>query len=60
MARIVDILSIALMIAAGIAFTVGVAALGEARDLAALYWLAVGGLLLRAATDILRPRSGDR
>jgi len=37
-----------------------VAALGERRDLAALYWLAIGGLVLRSAVELLRPRSSSR
>lgn len=60
MVKAVDVLSIALLLAAACAFAVGVHALGQARDLAALYWLAVGGLVLKAATDILRPGPSDR
>jgi hypothetical protein len=60
MSRIVDLLSVALLLVAALAFTVGVYALGRARDLQAFYWLAVGGLCLRASVDLLRPRSGTR
>ena len=34
--------------------------LGDRNDLHALYWLVVGGLSLRAATNVLRPRGGTR
>lgn len=56
MSRAVDVLSIVLLLAAAAAFSAGVNALGDQRDLSALYWLLVGGLLLRAATDMLRPK----
>jgi hypothetical protein len=48
-----------LVAAAGLAFTFGVQALGERRDLSALYLLVVGALCLKAGTDLLRPKSGD-
>ena len=38
----------------------GLYALGDRRDLQAIYWLVVGGISLRAATDMLRPRSSSR
>jgi hypothetical protein len=60
MARLVDVLSIALLAGAGLAFSAGVYALGDRRDLHALWWLVVGALLLRAATDLLRPRAEKR
>jgi hypothetical protein len=55
MSRLIDGLSVVLIAGAGAAFTLGVAALGEQRDLHALYWLIVGGLVLKAASDLLRP-----
>jgi hypothetical protein len=58
-ARALDIVSCLLLAAAGLAFTFGVHALGDRRDLAALYLLVVGGLCLKAGTDLLRPKSGD-
>lgn len=58
MARAIDILSIGLVALATGAFAAGIYALGDRKDLEALYWLAVGGLMLKAATDMLRPRSG--
>ena len=45
MSKVVDALSILLVLGAGLAFAVGVAALGEHRDLAAIYWLSIGGLV---------------
>ena len=60
LAKVVDILSILILVLAAGAFTLGVRALADARDLPALYWLVVGGLLLRAAVDMLRPRPGVR
>ena len=60
LSKAVDVLSIVTLFAATGAFTLGVRAVGETRDLQALYWLAVGGLLLRAAVEMLRPRSGAR
>ncbi len=55
MNRAVDILSVVLLGGAGAAFASGMFALGQQRDLHALYWLLVGALLLKAAVDILRP-----
>ncbi|MBX3125093.1 MAG: hypothetical protein KF718_00140 [Polyangiaceae bacterium] len=59
-ARIVDFVSILLLVGSALAFFAGVGALAERNDLAALYWLVVGGLTLRAATEVLRPRAGSR
>jgi hypothetical protein len=60
MQRLLDTLSIALLVAAIVAFAAGFYALGERRDLGALYWLVVGALTLRSATELLRPRSSSR
>lgn len=60
MARAVDVISVLLLVAAAGAFAVGVSALGDRRDLDSLYWLVVGGLTLRAATDMLRPKGASR
>jgi hypothetical protein len=59
-ARAVDVISVLLLVAAAGAFAVGVSALGDRRDLDSLYWLVVGGLTLRAATDMLRPKGASR
>ena len=58
--RVVDVLSVALLLGAAFAFGAGVDALAERRDLVALYWLVVGALTLKAATDVVRPRSSSR
>ena len=60
MSKILDALSILLVFGACLAFAAGVYSLGERRDLVALYWLAIGGLVLRAAIELLRPRSSSR
>ena len=60
MSKVVDGLSILLVLGASASFAMGVAALGERHDLAAIYWLSVGGLVLRAAVELLRPRSSSR
>lgn len=59
MARALDLLACLLVLGGGVAFTRGVQALGERRDLAAVYLLIVGALCLKAATDMLRPKAGD-
>jgi hypothetical protein len=58
-ARALDIFACALLLAAGLAFARGIQALGDRRDLVALYLLLAGGLCLKAATDLLRPKAGD-
>jgi hypothetical protein len=60
MRRVVDALSILLLAAAAVSFTLGVRALGDERDLACLYWLVAGALLLRSSTDLLRPKPEGR
>jgi hypothetical protein len=58
MARVVDVVSVLLLFGAAAAFTVGVQQLSKEADLMALYWLIVGGLLLKSSSDLLRPRKG--
>lgn len=53
--HLVDVLAVALLVAAGAAFVLGEGALARAEDLHALYWLAVGVASLRAATQVSRP-----
>lgn len=60
MRRIIDALSIALLLSGAVAFALGVRALGDERDLACLYWLVAGALLLKASTDLLRPKPESR
>jgi hypothetical protein len=57
MGRVADVVNILLFVAACAAFALGIVALGDRRDLAALYWLIVGALALKGATDMMRPRS---
>jgi hypothetical protein len=58
-ARVLDFLACLLVLGGGVAFARGVQALGERKDLLAVYLLAVGALCLKAATDMLRPKAGD-
>jgi hypothetical protein len=60
MSKVIDALSILLVLGAALAFSLGVAALADRRDLVAIYWLVIGGLVLRAAVELLRPRSSSR
>jgi hypothetical protein len=53
--QLVDVLAVALLLAAGAAFLLGGSALARAEDLQALYWLAVGVVSLRAAVQDARP-----
>jgi hypothetical protein len=53
--QLVDVLALALVIAAGAAFVLGEAALARADDLQAIYWLAVGIVSLRAGVQVARP-----
>jgi len=55
--RVADFASIALFVWSLSAFVLGLYALGDRNDLNAVYWLIVGALSLRAATNVLRPRS---
>lgn len=58
--KAIDALCIVLVVASGAAFWSGVRAIGSSDDLLALYWLVVGALLLRAAVEMVRPRSGAK
>jgi len=60
MSRVANLVNLALFVAACASFGLGLYALGDRRDLQAIYWLIVGGVSLRAATDMLRPRSSSR
>jgi hypothetical protein len=60
LAKVVDLLSILALAVASSAFAFGAHELDDGKDLQALYWLAVGGLLLRSAVELLRPRTGVR
>ncbi len=56
--RVIDVLAVVLFLGAGAAFAFGVDALARLEDVRAIYLLVVGGLALRASTEILRPRGG--
>jgi hypothetical protein len=56
--RFIDVLAVLLLVLAASAFGCGLYALGDREDLRALYLLVVGGLSLRASTELLRPRGG--
>lgn len=58
--RVANAVNVVLFVAACASFALGLYALGDRRDLQAIYWLIVGGVSLRAATDMLRPRSSNR
>jgi hypothetical protein len=58
--RVADFASVGLLILALVAFLAGLYELGSHDELTAIYWLVVGGLSLRAATNVLRPRGGVR
>jgi hypothetical protein len=58
LAKVVDLLSIVLFVAAAAAFAYGLYALGHQEDFRALYLLVVGGLSLRASVEVLRPKGG--
>jgi hypothetical protein len=58
-ARVLDLLACSLVLGGGVAFARGVQALGERKDLVAVYLLVVGALCLKAATELLRPKAGD-
>ncbi|MGC4090503.1 MAG: hypothetical protein QM756_22060 [Polyangiaceae bacterium] len=60
MTRLVDLLSVLLLLAALGAFASGLSMLSERRDLFALYWFGVGLASLRASTQLLRPKAGSR
>jgi len=53
--KLVDVLAVALVVAAAAAFVAGEAAMTHAEDLRAVYWLAVGVVSLRAAVQVVRP-----
>jgi hypothetical protein len=53
--QLVDVLAIALVVAAGAAFILGASALARSEDLHAIYWLAVGVVSLRSAIQVARP-----
>jgi hypothetical protein len=57
-ARALDVFAIVLLVSAALAFAFGIRSLGDREDFKAIYLLIVGGLSLRASTELLRPRGG--
>ena len=53
--QLADALAVVLLVAAGVSFWLGSAALARAEDLKALYWLLVGAVTVRAAVQVVRP-----
>jgi len=60
MSRVANAVNLLLFIAACACFAIGLYELGDRRDLQAVYWLIVGSISLKAASDMLRPRSSSR
>ena len=60
MSKLADVTSVVLLLVAAGAFAVGIFALTSKEDVTAVYWLVIGALSLRAATDMLRPKAGSR
>jgi hypothetical protein len=58
LSRAIDVLAILLVVVAAVAFGFGLNALGDSQDFRAIYLMIIGGLALRASTEILRPRGG--
>jgi hypothetical protein len=56
MGRAVDVLALALLFAAAVAFALGVRALDREEDRYALYWFGVGALAMKGSTDLFGPR----
>jgi hypothetical protein len=56
--RAIDAFAVVLLFGAAVAFGFGVHALGLRDDFKAVYLLVIGGLSLRASTELLRPRGG--
>lgn len=58
MSRAIDGFAVLLLLAAATAFGFGIHALGVRDDFKSVYLLVMGGLALRASTELLRPRGG--
>ncbi len=56
MSRLVDVIAVTLFLLATAAIVWGVWALSEGHDLHALYWTALGAILLKAGVDVVRPQ----
>lgn len=60
MSRVANVVNLTLFAGACVSFALGLHALGDRRDLQAIYFLVMGGIALRAATEMLRPRASGR
>lgn len=56
MNRLVDVLAVVLLLLAAFVMVLGVLALADGKDLTAVYWAAVGAVLLKASVEVLRPQ----
>jgi hypothetical protein len=56
MGRLVDLFAVVLLLAAALAFSLGVRSLDREEDRFAIYWLMVGALSLKSSIDLVRPR----
>jgi hypothetical protein len=59
-AALIDVISVGFVLGAAACFIAALRALGAREDLAALFWLVIGALVLRSAVDLLRSGSGPR
>ncbi len=57
MARLLDVLSILMLVLAICSLAAGIYVMGNRDDVSAFFLLVVGVVLVRAAVDLLRPRS---
>lgn len=56
MNRFVEAVAVVLLLLAASVLVMGVLALAQGRDLTAVYWAAVGAVLLKASVEVLRPQ----
>jgi hypothetical protein len=54
--RLVEVVAVALLLLAAFVLVLGVLALSDGKDLTAVYWAALGAILLKAAVEVLRPQ----
>jgi hypothetical protein len=54
--RFVEVVAVTLLLLAALVLVLGVLALAEGKDLTAVYWAAVGAVLLKASVEVLRPQ----
>jgi hypothetical protein len=53
--QVADLLAIALLVCGSCTLALGCASLAQARDLHAIYWLAIGVTAVRSAARLTRP-----